>query len=292
MILVDNYLIDASLSERHTRNSEVTSLPVESGSPITDHIRPLPIEVVVEGIVSNTPIGSVALARAAEVAADGQELEALPADEALARFERIYERGEAVTLQSNLKLYQNMAMVELEITVDKTTGNALMFTAMLRQITIRTNERTTIRTQPTGQRKAKRGIKPATIIPTGVTVVFTLQYAPIGSSGTYRSVPPWLEGDPGTPVLKTTGPKGSFAHFKAGPSQIADGYVKDGKYKPFGREVVMPALGGSLQQDETGRVWHSYPVDDNPFFDDETASGSETNAQFVHRVYGQSVPGL
>ncbi len=308
-VLIDGFLIDAALAESHKRSSTATKFPVESGATFSDHIVRDPRQYVVEGIVSNTPIGDVATARENETAAAGEDLEVLPADEAIARLERIYERSRPVTVQSTSRLYENMTMVDLDIPRDRTTGNALRFTATFEQIVVITNTRSTVRTIPSGQGKAKLGSKAASIIPPGSTVVFTLQYAPTGSSTTYRSTPPWLEGDPGQPVLKETrsGPfdkalgravvLGTFAHFKAGPGQVADGYVLGGVYKPFKTPVTMPAVGGSLEQDQAGRIVHAYPVQENPFGTDETSevvpdAAGETNAQFVHRVYGVAIPGL
>ena len=59
-IIIDDFLIDCSISENHTFDSDVTDYPVESGSNISDNIRPLPLVVEIEGVVSNTPIGLIA----------------------------------------------------------------------------------------------------------------------------------------------------------------------------------------------------------------------------------------
>lgn len=301
MIRIAGYPIDASLSETHTLSSEATEFPVESGADLTDHIRRLPIEVTIEGIVSNTPIGAVAAARATETAELGEELEVLPADEALARLERIYERRQPVTIQTELKLYERMAMTSLEIPRDRTTGRALMFTATFRQIKIVTNERTTIKTAtPGGANKTKLGAKSATVVPSGATIVFTLRRVPIGATGgftarngkQYAFKPDWLTGDPGAVVASTS----AGDHFTAGPLAIADGYVLAGRYTPYKRPIVLAAPGGATLQDESGRIWHSYPIQKPPA-DPSTPvqpdGGGEgiTNAQYMQQVYGVTVPG-
>jgi hypothetical protein len=48
--------LDASLREQHTGNSVITDHPVEFGANVADHIRAEPDMLVVEGIVSNTPL--------------------------------------------------------------------------------------------------------------------------------------------------------------------------------------------------------------------------------------------
>jgi hypothetical protein len=47
---------DAVLREVHTLNQEVTEHPVEQGAALVDHIRPLPLEIALEGVISNSPV--------------------------------------------------------------------------------------------------------------------------------------------------------------------------------------------------------------------------------------------
>ena len=56
MITIKGFPIDAAITEEHTYDSEVTSYPVESGSDITDNVRTLPIEITIEGLVSDNPL--------------------------------------------------------------------------------------------------------------------------------------------------------------------------------------------------------------------------------------------
>jgi len=48
--------IDVSIREQHNWGAEATRHPVESGADITDHVRLLPDELVIEGVVTNQPI--------------------------------------------------------------------------------------------------------------------------------------------------------------------------------------------------------------------------------------------
>ena len=135
MIRIAGFLIDASVSENHSRNSDVTSYPVEESGDITDNIRNLPIEITIDGIVSDSPLNDVALERS-----DG----ALPSEDALALFEKIYADREPVTIISSLMPYTNMAMKTLTIPKDSRTGKALRFSVVFKQIELITNNRTTI----------------------------------------------------------------------------------------------------------------------------------------------------
>src|SRR6266702_3660671 len=49
-------VLDAAVNENHTVAADITRHQVEKGSDVTDHIRPLPRRLSVEGIVTNTPI--------------------------------------------------------------------------------------------------------------------------------------------------------------------------------------------------------------------------------------------
>ena len=56
--MIGDIAIDCTVTERHTSTATVTEHPVESGSNITDHIRPEPVQLSVNGIITNTPIGA------------------------------------------------------------------------------------------------------------------------------------------------------------------------------------------------------------------------------------------
>ncbi len=61
MIRIDGFLLDCATSETPVFEADVTSHPVEKGSDVTDNMRVKPVRYTVEGIVSDTPIGVVAL---------------------------------------------------------------------------------------------------------------------------------------------------------------------------------------------------------------------------------------
>lgn len=144
MITIDGYPIDASLSETHTYDADVTSYPVESGATITDNVRPKSITVELECIVSDSPLNAVLQARRKQSLADPAFLDS-PSTEALERMIAIRDKREPVTIETALKVYPNMVMTSFVTTVDKATGKALKFTVSFIQITIVSNLRTRIR---------------------------------------------------------------------------------------------------------------------------------------------------
>lgn len=161
--------LDASISETHTKRVEATTHPVERGAKITDHLRPEPSEIVIEGLVSNTPVGRGAAVRAVEFAGTGNMFMsagveasfATPgyAEEAFAKLRDIAERGELVTVVTSLTTYTDMAIVSLDVPRDRSTGDAIRFSCTLRQIVLVENKVTAVRpqTDPRANKKAKLG---------------------------------------------------------------------------------------------------------------------------------------
>src|SRR5688572_23142146 len=105
-ILIDGFPIDATLDEVHTHESEVTVYPTESGSNLTDHIRPLPIVVQIQGVVSDTPVGDMEILRDLEGEGENQR----PSEAARLHLMDVRDRRQPVTIVTALRTYENMAM--------------------------------------------------------------------------------------------------------------------------------------------------------------------------------------
>lgn len=148
LVSFDGYVIDCSITETHKHDSEVTEFPTESGANLTDHIRPKPIEVTVEGVVSDTPLAAVQLFR---------ETGEVPSKSALEKFLKIRSDRLPIPIVTLLKAYENMAMTSLEIGVSSDKSGGLWFTASFRQIEIVTNDRAKRVADPRGQGGNKIG---------------------------------------------------------------------------------------------------------------------------------------
>ena len=156
-VMIDNYLIDVTLSEDHKFESEVTEYPVESGSTVSDNIRPKPIMVTMEGLVSNTPLASMAAVRRTRPPAEAALLAlgsvgaagALRAassgvktsEEAYQHLLTIYERREPVTIRTSLGTFENMALESLNFPRSSGEPDGLRFTASFKQIVVVKNKR-------------------------------------------------------------------------------------------------------------------------------------------------------
>lgn len=140
VILIDGFPIDLSISETHLHESEVTEDPIESGSIVSDHILNQPIEVRIEGVVSDTPIGDMELLRDLDGGSDST-----PSQQALAHFLAIRERRREIEIVTELKFYPSMALTSLEIERSRETTGGLFFSMTFREMIITQNVRAATR---------------------------------------------------------------------------------------------------------------------------------------------------
>lgn len=151
MIWIEDFAIDASIREVATYESLVAEDPIETGSDITDHVRNKKPDLVIDAVVTDSPIGAMV---------DARNTTTLPTEDALAHLLKLRESRQPFTVLCNLGLFGSVVFKRLVIPRDPRTGAALGFTATLKQIEIVDVERTTVRVSiPRTQRKEKRGTK-------------------------------------------------------------------------------------------------------------------------------------
>ena len=144
----DVFVIDAGITETHTYESEITQYAVEGGSDITDNVRNKNPKVVITGIVSDTPFGKMADIRSKVVTpaqTSSAELDFSPKDTALTVLIGIRDAKLPISIETHLKRYDNMILVNLEITDDMDSGDALVFTAEFQQILIVITTKVTVK---------------------------------------------------------------------------------------------------------------------------------------------------
>ena len=150
--MINDYLIDVSVQEDHTYESEVTDYPVESGGSFSDNIRPKPITISMTGIVSDSPLADISRERAKNplYVASGKESRM-----AYGVLVAIWREREPVTIRTSLGTYKNMALTSLSIPRSKDTGAALHFTAQFQQIQTVTSKRVRVAVPACRGKKAK-----------------------------------------------------------------------------------------------------------------------------------------
>lgn len=141
---IDALELDASLSETHASDVDVTEHPVEQGANISDHARKLPHKLTLEGIVTNTPIG----------------VGAVPGNQ---RAETAYRQlleleGKLITVVTTLRTYTDVTITSLVVPRNAELGDSVRFTAVLKQVTVAKSKTVAVLTSTTrGRPKANQG---------------------------------------------------------------------------------------------------------------------------------------
>lgn len=166
---IDTLELDAALSETQTFESEVSEHPVEVGANVVDHIRPKPVVLRVDGVVTNTPTTPVQVRRAANdagVSLDAPQYVAGRAQAALAFLLDLRDNPRLVTVTTKRAAYEEMALVSLSVPEDRTTGDVLRFSATFRQVRTITLRRVVLQVaEPQLEKKVKAGTKPTATAP-------------------------------------------------------------------------------------------------------------------------------
>ncbi len=119
--------LDATLDVNITHNMTVTDFPVEDGASISDHVQPQPVSVAIRGLVSSTPLRIISFDVIVGDARPRAAFEILT---------EIQDNKELVRIVTDLRTYDNMALTSLNAPRRQDTKNALLFTALFREVKI------------------------------------------------------------------------------------------------------------------------------------------------------------
>ena len=117
--------LDATLDVNITHNMTVTDFPVEDGASISDHVQPQPVSVAIRGLVSSTPLRIISFDVIVGDARPRAAFEILT---------EIQDNKELVRIVTDLRTYDNMALTSLNAPRRQDTKNALLFTALFREV--------------------------------------------------------------------------------------------------------------------------------------------------------------
>lgn len=156
--------LDASVSETHQGDVDVTEHPVERGANIADHARPKPESITIEGLISNTPLpapnGQLTKVTSGSAEFDSRsELQPTRSGQAYADLLALKDRGELLTVVTALRVYDNMILTSLSVPRDARTGQALRFSATLKQVKVVTSQLVKVVAVQKAQPKVKLGKK-------------------------------------------------------------------------------------------------------------------------------------
>lgn len=154
--------VDASITETHTSTNTLTKHPVEEGSPISDHSRPEPDGLVMECLISETPLTREQMQRAID---SGASNESDPTPQFVPGYAKFaYDvlqglRGQLLTVITGLRSYgsgdsQKMAITALSFPRSVATVNCLRFSITLETVRVVRNKLT--RTAPSKDKRRKK----------------------------------------------------------------------------------------------------------------------------------------
>lgn len=170
--------IDATKARGFELAAEVTEFPVESGSAITDHIRPTNGTVAIEGVISNTPLNAAAT-QMGGVTQSAQSV-VLPGGDGTAKatlhrwsgpFDRrlacdailagLVAAGTPVTLTTSLRILENLAITRYKVDESAETGEALPVVLEFKALRLATVARAPVPAVRRLQVPQQRGVVPA-----------------------------------------------------------------------------------------------------------------------------------
>lgn len=191
--------LDASVEEKHSFVTAVTDHPVEKGLNVSDHLRPEPIILQIEGVISNHPVfllkDNSDGARETQVQVKGASptigsvfgrpvpivgalVSGIPLplptptgvvkgfDPEFDRVKNVLEqlllirtKGYLVSVVTTLKDYTQMAITSFDVPRNAALGNSLRFTMQLKEIRFGSSRDLPAPEIPT--KKADKGVRPA-----------------------------------------------------------------------------------------------------------------------------------
>lgn len=171
---IDTLVLDASLSEVHDSDADVTEFPVEQGSDITDNIRLKPKGLQVEALISDFHLSNEGRSQASSGGPSSSQRplkgHAGDAKTTLAKLEDFQLKGTLIDVETGLKSYRNMVIKSIRTPRDRKnfTGNdkkagSIKATIILQSIIIVTSQSVVIKQSiPKGQAVTPKGQKTST----------------------------------------------------------------------------------------------------------------------------------
>lgn len=166
--VLDSIVLDASLSELHESDADVTEFPVEQGSDITDNVRLLPSGLKVEALITDFSLAGPSNSNAGTKRAHASGFAGY-AKGTYAALEDYQAKATLVNVETGLKSYQNMVIKSLSTPRDAHTGkNAVRTTIILKRILIAQSQSVVIKqSDPKGQPSSPKGNKTPTAADAG-----------------------------------------------------------------------------------------------------------------------------
>lgn len=132
--------LDSIIFEEHEGSVVITKNPVESGADVTDHAIVQPDLLVIQGVVTDSPLG---LAAFGQLIDSVTELFGTSTSANLTRSQQAYEalqilknNAEPIDVTTKLKTYNNMMLTGLSTSQDKDTSQIVILNITLEEVII------------------------------------------------------------------------------------------------------------------------------------------------------------
>lgn len=132
-------VLDAVPQETHAGEVEATEHPVERGASPADHLRPKPETLTIQGMVGDAPLFWRARGLGVSSFKSGRT------EDAYAKLLALKDGGQLCAVLTDVRRYENVALVSLSRTRTAKTGGALDFSATFRAIRVVESQTITVK---------------------------------------------------------------------------------------------------------------------------------------------------
>lgn len=143
---------DATLDEQHEWKNEVTQNPVETGSPVTDHIIERPDKLRLQGVITNSPLRG-------EFAGQyfGGDTESPRIQTTFEAIRALKQSKEVIVVYTKHAIYTDMAIESVSIPRNAQIGEEIQFTMELVNIRFVSTQMVTLPPGISAKKTAKSG---------------------------------------------------------------------------------------------------------------------------------------
>jgi hypothetical protein len=135
-VTIGDIELTATLSESHKRSGTLTKRAVEKGSDTNDHFIKDPAFVSIEGVISDQPLPGYPGANVVSAIRDIIAGDDTPSMTAWLEFERMYDEGDIVDIDSHRGFLPDMKILTIETTLTCKTARELRFTVTAEKVNI------------------------------------------------------------------------------------------------------------------------------------------------------------
>lgn len=135
---IGGIVIDASVTEDHDFECDITENPVEEGAEITDHVQLKAASLSIQGVISDAPLGFAIIGNIQNLIRSVTTLfgKTSRSIDAFNQMLELRRKRIPFTVTTGLKKYDNMVFAKLNVNRTASTSDAIHFTATLKEIRI------------------------------------------------------------------------------------------------------------------------------------------------------------